>query len=77
MSQIYQESNLRLAPNRIALHPSDAASSGVADGARAVLETRNGKRPVEVTVDSSVRPGVVLVAELAETGSTGAKVVRI
>jgi anaerobic selenocysteine-containing dehydrogenase len=77
MSQIYQESNLRLAPNRVALHPTDAASSGIADGGRAVLETPNGKREVQVTIDSSVRPGVVLMAGRADIGSTGAKVVRI
>jgi anaerobic selenocysteine-containing dehydrogenase len=75
LSQIYQESNLRLAPNRVALHPSDAAACGVVEGARALLETRGGKREVVVSVDSSVRPGVVLVPGLVE--SAGAKVVRI
>ncbi len=77
MSQIYQESNLRLAPNRIALHPSDAASLGVADDGRALLETPQGRREVLVTLDSSVRPGVVLVAGRAEIGPSSAKVVRI
>ena len=77
MSQLYQESNLRLAPSRVALHPTDAASCGVADGARAILETPNGKREVAVTIDSSVRPGVVLVAARPENGSAYAKVVRL
>jgi anaerobic selenocysteine-containing dehydrogenase len=77
LSQIYQESNLRLAPNRVALHPLDAASSGVQDGGRAFLETPGGRREVQVTVDSSVRPCVVLTAGRDDIGSTGAKVVRI
>jgi anaerobic selenocysteine-containing dehydrogenase len=77
MSQVYQESNLRLAPNRIALHPIDAASCGVTDGGRALLQTRTTKREVEVTVDSSIRPGVVLVAAHSETAPSRAKVVRV
>ena len=78
LSQIYQESNLRLAPDRIALHPSDAASCGVADGAPALLHTGRGKREVLVTVDSSIRPGVVTDRRRpGYLASTGAKVVRI
>jgi len=77
LSQIYQESNVRLAANRVALHPADASSCGVVDGAHAVLESQRGKREVTVTVDASVRPGVVLVAGLAEIGAASAKVVRL
>ena len=81
MTKLYQESNLRLAPNRVALNPSDARTSGVSNGARAILQTRIGKCAVEVTVDPAVPPGAVLVG--ASPGiqdvcgpSSRAKVVR-
>jgi anaerobic selenocysteine-containing dehydrogenase len=61
MTKLYQESNLRLAPNRVALNPSDAHSANLSDGARATLETRIGKCAVQVTVDPAVPPGAVLV----------------
>jgi anaerobic selenocysteine-containing dehydrogenase len=61
MTKLYQESNLRLAPNRVALHPDDAAAAKLTNGARAVLQTRAGKCAVEVTVDSAVPPGAVQV----------------
>ena len=66
MTKLYQESNLRLAPNRVALHPVDARAAGLTNGARAILQTRIGKCSVEVTVDPSVVPGAVLVG-----GSSG------
>ena len=61
MTKLYQESNLRLAPNRVALNPSDAHAANLSNGARATLQTRIGKCAVEVTVDPSVTPGAVLV----------------
>ena len=61
MTKLYQESNLRLAPNRVALHPDDARAANLSNGARAILQTRIGKCSVEVTVDPSVPPGAVLV----------------
>jgi anaerobic selenocysteine-containing dehydrogenase len=61
MTKLYQESNLRLAPNRVALHPSDAHAANLTNGARAILQTRIGKCAVEVTVDPSVPPGAVQV----------------
>jgi anaerobic selenocysteine-containing dehydrogenase len=61
MTKLYQESNLRLAPNRVALNPSDAHSANLSNGARAILQTRIGKCAVEVTVDPAVPPGAVLV----------------
>jgi anaerobic selenocysteine-containing dehydrogenase len=61
MTKLYQESNLRLAPNRVALHPDDARAAHVPNGARAVLQTRIGKCSVEVTVDPAVPPGAVQV----------------
>ena len=42
MTKLYQESNLRLAPNRVALHPTDAHSANLSNGARAILQTRIG-----------------------------------
>ncbi len=61
MTKLYQESNLRLAPNRVALHPDDARAANLTNGARAILQTRAGKCSVEVTVDPAVPPGAVLV----------------
>ena len=61
MTKLYQESNLRLAPNRVALNPSDAHSANLTNGARAILQTRIGKCAVEVTVDPAVPPGAVQV----------------
>jgi anaerobic selenocysteine-containing dehydrogenase len=61
MTKLYQESNLRLAPNRVALHPADARAAGVSNGSRAILQTRIGKCAVEVTVDPAVPPGAVQV----------------
>lgn len=61
MTKLYQESNLRLAANRVALHPDDARAANLKNSARAVLHTRIGKCSVEVTVDPAVPPGAVLV----------------
>ena len=61
MTKLYQESNLRLAPNRVALHPDDARAANLPKGGRAILQTRIGKCAVEVTVDASVPTGAVLV----------------
>jgi len=61
MTKLYQESNLRLAPNRVALHPDDARAANVASGSNAILQTRTGKCSVVVTVDSAVPPGAVQV----------------
>jgi hypothetical protein len=82
LSKLYQESNLRLAANRAALHPSAAADSGVKDGGRALLQTRSGKLEVTVTLDPAVPRGVVQLAAAASTlelfaSSTRAKVARI
>ena len=61
MTKLYQESNLRLAPNRIALSPGDAKTAGVQNGSRAILQTRLGKCAVDVTVDAGVPLGAVQV----------------
>jgi hypothetical protein len=58
LSKVYQESNLRLAPGRVALNPA----CGIADGAQAVLETPLGKCGVAVTLDAGIPPGVVEVS---------------
>jgi hypothetical protein len=82
LTKLYQESNLRLAANRIALHPSAAKSCGIADGGRAMLQTRCGKLEVQVTLDEGLPPGVVRVPAVPCTfdlcgTSPRAKVVRI
>jgi hypothetical protein len=56
MTKVYEESNLRLAPNAIALNSADAAGHGP----RAVLQTRLGRCAVEVTADTGVPRGVVV-----------------
>jgi anaerobic selenocysteine-containing dehydrogenase len=61
MTKLYQESGLRLAPNRVALNPSDAHAANLSNGARAMLQTHIGKCAVEVTVDPAVPPGAVQV----------------
>jgi len=77
LSKVYQESNLRLAPNRVALHPS----CGLEDGSQAVFETLLGKCPVGVTLDRGVPAGAVQVTaspamlDLCAAGGR-AKVVR-
>jgi len=78
MSKVYEESRLRLGKRGVALHPG----SGFADGARAMLETDRGRMEVDVTIDSSVPPGMVQAAAGPEvfdlcSPSTRARVVRI
>jgi hypothetical protein len=62
LTKIYQESNLRLAPEAVALHPSDARTAGLEAGSRARLETGRGSIAVDVTLDPDVPPGVMQVA---------------
>lgn len=75
MSKVYQESDLLLAPNVVALHPQNAAARGLADGGRAILQTKKGEWPVRVVTDTSVPPGVLLTARPDLAGARG-KVVR-
>ncbi len=75
MSKVHRESNLLLAPDCIALNPSDAASAGLSEGCRAILESPAGRYQVQITTDSGVQPGVVLAADPGMAGTT-AKVVR-
>jgi anaerobic selenocysteine-containing dehydrogenase len=77
LSKVYQESNLRLAPDSVALNPS----CGLEDGTIAVLETLLGKCRVGVKLDAGVPPGAVQVSaspavlDLCAAGAR-AKVVR-
>jgi len=82
LSKLYGESNLRLSPGRIALHPETARQCGVTDGARAALETIRGRAAVQVSIDSGMPPGVVRVAATPALldlcgPSARAKVVRV
>jgi anaerobic selenocysteine-containing dehydrogenase len=78
LSKVYQESNLRLAPNHVALNPS----CGLEDGTQAVFETLLGRCRVRVTLDAGVPAGVVQVSasptvlDLCADGAR-AKVVRV
>jgi len=56
MTKLYQESNLQLAPNRVAVNPADAPA-----GTRGLLQTELGKCAVEITTDPAVPPGAILV----------------
>ena len=62
MSKLYQDSDLRLAPNTAVLHPDTARASGVEGGARAVLQTQYGNCAIGVILDPSVPGGMVEVA---------------
>ncbi len=78
MSKVYQESNLRLAPNCVALHPAEARQYGLEQGSKALLETQYGRARVTVMLDSSVPPGVVQAGSQSLCGGVArAKVVRI
>ncbi|HTS66428.1 MAG TPA: hypothetical protein VMH28_30600 [Candidatus Acidoferrales bacterium] len=76
MTKLYEESNLRLPPNAVALNPRDAA--GLPQ--RAVLQTLLGKCAVRVVADPAVPPGTVLtgsspgIRDICSPGD-GAKVV--
>ncbi len=70
LSKLYRESNLRLAPDQVAMHPS----CGFADGAPAQLETGLGTRPVRILLDAGVRPGL-MVSGARELAGMEAKVV--
>ena len=77
-SKLWQESQLCLGPGRVALHPDAAFENGM----RAALETPYGRRQVEVTLDASVPPGIVLAGGWPEVsaihGADGrARLVRI
>lgn len=67
LSKLYQESNLRLAPDCGALHPATAQTLGVSDGGSAVLQTRYGKLAIRVSLDSGMPPGAVRVAASPRT----------
>jgi anaerobic selenocysteine-containing dehydrogenase len=81
LSKLYQESNLRLGPDGVALHPDAARACGVKHGDRATLQTALGKCTVEVAIDVNVPPGLIRVAarpvvlDMCAAG-TRAKVVR-
>jgi hypothetical protein len=71
LSKLYQESDLR-AMRQAAISPETAASGGLNDGARAVVETTCGSCEVTVRVDPSVMPGVLEIASAPVFGETAA-----
>lgn len=62
MTKVYQESNLRLAPNRAAISPDAGRALGLENGARAFLETRRGRCAVQIAIDPALPPGAIEVA---------------
>jgi hypothetical protein len=80
LSKLYQESNLRLGPGQVAIHPEEARAAYVEAGS-AILQTLASKLHVEVVLDSAVPRGAVLVASSAAvldvlSAGVQAKVVR-
>jgi molybdopterin-dependent oxidoreductase iron-sulfur protein len=78
LSKLHEESRLRMGRRMVALDPS----CGFPESARAMLETDRGRIEVEVTIDSSLPPGMVQVAAGPEVfdlcgGASHAKVVRL
>jgi hypothetical protein len=77
MTKLYEESNLCLAPNAIALNPDAARECGP----RAILQTRLGRCAVNVIADPAVPRGAILtgsspgIRDICSRGD-GAKVVR-
>ena len=61
-SKLYRESNLRQAPDRIALAPATARACGVSEGGRAFLETGGTRLPVVVAIDPGLPPDVVRIS---------------
>jgi hypothetical protein len=76
ISKLYRESNLRQAPDRVALAPATARAAGLTDGARAFLETGGERLPVVVTLDPGIPPDVVRVARADLGAFARGKVVR-
>ena len=74
MTKLYQESNLRLAPNRVALHPDDARAAGLDERLHAPCSKR---APASVPVGSPwIRPcrrASVLVAARPEFRTCAAR----
>jgi len=62
MAKLDRESNLRMAPGRVALSPADARSNGIENGGRCVLETAGGRLSAVARIDPGIPPGVVEVA---------------
>jgi hypothetical protein len=58
LSKVYQESNLRLGPNHVALHPS----CGLQSGTKVSFQTVLGQCPATVSLDAGVSPGVAMVS---------------
>jgi menaquinone reductase, molybdopterin-binding-like subunit len=74
MAKLYQESDLRAQPGIAAIHPESAIRNGLEDGARAMLETPDGRCAVRLSVDASVSPGSIQIStgDVARTGLPGA-----
>jgi hypothetical protein len=62
MSKLYQDSDLRLAPNTGALHPDTARACGVQGASRAILQTEYGACPIALVSDPDLPPGMLEVA---------------
>jgi hypothetical protein len=82
MSKLYQDSDLRLAPNTAVLHPDTARASGLQSASRAILQTQYGACAVALVQDSAIPPGMLEVAPGPEVldicgAFTRAKVVAV
>lgn len=74
LTKLYRESALRRSAGTVVLNPATARSLGFADGAKAVLETTEGRARVAIATDESVMPAVAaFVVGPAEDALGGAR----
>lgn len=62
LNKLYRESEFKQGPSRARINPVTGKEQGLADGARAGLETATGSMDVTVLFDEAIMPGLVLVA---------------
>ncbi len=72
-----KESLLRRPAGRLALHPSTAASLGLAGGEQVQLETLKGERLMTLDVDDAVLPGSVEAAMGAGVGNSALDLLEV
>ena len=71
LTKLYQESELRESPARVAMNPDTAAAEGLAHGDPVLVETRCGSCRRTLAVDAAVMPGVIEAAVGADDDVIG------
>ena len=62
LNKLYRESEFKQGTSKARINPATGEEQGLADGARAGLETATGSLAVTVLFDEAIMPGLVLVA---------------